>query len=142
MGLVQNLKKTLSNLVDKILLELSYHYIKQRAKQTLRRPDDSSPTMSSQNPLTTETPPTTIATSSTDTSEKITMETEIDPVIQIRDWAIDKIELLHEADRHRNAKALLAEFDEWINLPEDQDEIEYLCIEDDDWTDEQEIDVL
>ena len=76
------------------------------------------------------------------TSEKITMETQTDPVNQVRDWAMGKIELLHEADRHKNAKALLAEFDEWINLPEDQDEIEYLCIEDDDWTDEQEIDVL
>ena len=142
MGLVRNLKKTLSNLAEKILVELSYHYIKQRAKQTLRRPEDFSPMVSSPNPLTTENPPTTIATSSTGTSEKITMETQTDPVNQIRDWAIGKIELLHEADRHRNAKALLAEFDEWINLPEDQDEIEYLCIEDDDWTDEQEIDVL
>ena len=141
MGPVRNLKKTLSKLVDKILVELSYHYIKQRAKQTLRRPEDSSPTMSSQKPLTTETQPSTIATSSTGTSEKITMETRIDPVNHVRDWAMDKIELLHEADRHKNAKALLAEFDEWINLPEDEDEITYLCLENDDWSDEQEIDV-
>jgi len=141
MGLVRNLKKTLSNLVDKILVDLSYHYIKQRAKQTLRRPDDSLPTMSSRNPLTTESQPSTIATSSTGTSEKTTMETQIDPVNHVRDWAMDKIELLHEADRHRNAKALLAEFDEWINRPEGEDEITYLCLEDEDWTDEQEIDV-
>jgi len=69
------------------------------------------------------------------------METQIDPVNHVRDWAMDKIELLHEADRHKNAKALLAEFDEWINLPEDEDEITYLCLENDDWSDEQEIDV-
>ena len=141
MGLVRNLKKTLSKLADKILVELSYHYIKQRAKQTLRRPDDSSPIMSSPNPLTTENQPSTIATSSTGTSEKIIMETQIDPVNHIRDWAMDKIELLHEADRHKNAKALLAEFDEWINLPEGEDEITYLCLEDEDWTDDQEVDV-
>jgi len=141
MGLVRNLKKTLSKLAEKILVELSYHYIKQRAKQTLRRPDDSSPITYSQSPLTTENPPTTIVTSSTGTSEKITMETQIDPVNHVRDWAMGKIELLHEADRHKNARALLAEFDEWINLPEDEDEITYLCLENDDWTDDQEVDV-
>jgi hypothetical protein len=97
--------------------------------------------MSSPNPLTTENQPSTIATSSTGTSEKIIMETQIDPVNHIRDWAMDKIELLHEADRHKNAKALLAEFDEWINLPEGEDEITYLCLEDEDWTDDQEVDV-
>jgi hypothetical protein len=142
MGLARNLKRTLSKLAEKILVELSYHYIKQRAKQTLRRPDDSSPIMSSPNPLTTEIQHSTIATSSTDTSEKITMETQIESqsVAQVRDWAIQKIELLHEADRHKNARALAAEFDEWINLPEDKEELEYLCLEDQDWTD-QEIDV-
>ena len=62
-------------------------------------------------------------------------------VTQVRDWAIKKIDLLHEADRHRNAKALAAEFDEWINISEETDEIDYLCIEDQDWTDEQEIDI-
>ena len=57
--------------------------------------------------------------------------TELNPVNFVRDWAIQKIELLHEADRHRNADALLAEFDEWINLPDGVDEIEYLSIEED-----------
>ena len=75
------------------------------------------------------------------TSEKIIMETQIEPVVQIRDWAIKKIELLHEADRHKNAKALLSEFDEWINIPEGQDEINYLCLENEDWTEDQEIDI-
>ena len=55
---------------------------------------------------------------------------EVEPVILIRDWAIKKIDLLHEADRHKNAKALAAEFDEWINLPEDSDELTYYCLED------------
>jgi len=128
-------------LAEKILVELSYHYIKQRAKQITKRRDNSSSTMSSQKHLTTENQHSTIQTYSPDISEKITMETQIDPVNHVRDWAIEKIELLHEADRHRNAKALLAEFDEWINLPEGKDEINYLCLENDDWTDEQEIDV-
>jgi hypothetical protein len=143
MGLVRNLKKTLSNLAEKILVELSYHYIKQRAKQTLRRQDDSSPTTSLQNPLTTECQPSTIATSSTGTSEKTIMETQIEsePVAVVREWAINKIELLHNADRHKNAQALLAEFDEWINIPDGVSELDYLCLEDEDWTDDQEIDV-
>lgn len=77
------------------------------------------------------------------TSEKITMETQIEsePVAFVREWAINKIELLHEADRHKNAQALLAEFDEWINIPEGTQELDYLCLEDEDWTDEQEVDV-
>ena len=142
MGLVRNLKKTLSKLAEKILVELSYHYIKQRAKQTLRRPDDSFSIMSSQNHLTVEYQPSTIATSSTGTSEKTTMETQIEsePVALVREWAMNKIELLHEADRHKNAQALLAEFDEWINLPEGVEELEYLYLDDNGWTD-QEIDI-
>lgn len=62
-------------------------------------------------------------------------------VSNVRDWAVKKIELLHEADRHKNAKALAAEFDEWINIPEGTEELDYLCLEDNEWTDEQEIDV-
>jgi len=75
--------------------------------------------------------------------EDFTMETTIENpyVAQVRDWAVKKIDLLHEADRHRNAKALAAEFDEWINLPEGTEELEYFCLENEDWTDEQEIDV-
>ena len=143
MGLVRNLKKTLTNWAEKILVELSYHYIKQRAKQTSKRRDNYSLTEFSQNPLTQENLHTTIATSSTGTSEKIIMETQIhsEPVAQVREWAMNKIELLHEADRHKNAQALLAEFDEWINIPEGVDRLDYICLEDEDWTDEQEIDV-
>jgi len=143
MDLVRNLKKTLTKLAEKILVELSYHYIKQRAKQTTKRQDNCSSMMSSQNPLTVEDQRSIIQTSCPDISEKITMETQIEsePVSQVREWAMNKIELLHEADRHRNARALAAEFDEWINIPEGTEEIDYLCLESDDWTDEQEIDV-
>ena len=56
MGLVQNLKKTLSDWGDKILVELSSAYIKQLAKQTLKKQDNSSSTESLQNPLTQEDP--------------------------------------------------------------------------------------
>ena len=143
MGLVRNLKKTLSNLAEKILVELSYHYIKQRAKQTLRRPDNSSQTESSQNPLTTECQHTTIATSSTGTSEKITMETQIEPVAQVRDWCIDRIHHLADyggVEDQFNAVALAEEFDEWINIPEGTQELDYLCLEDESWGD-QEIDI-
>lgn len=140
MGLVRNLKKTLKNLAEKILVELSYHYIKQRAKQTLRKLDNFSDTMSLQNLLTTENLRSTIATSSTGTSEKIIMETQIEPVVQVRDWVIDRIESLHDQDRHKNAMALVAEFDEWLDIPEGTQEIDYLCIETDEWGD-QEIDV-
>jgi uncharacterized protein with von Willebrand factor type A (vWA) domain len=75
--------------------------------------------------------------------EEFIMEKTIENpyVSQVRDWAVKKIDLLHEADRHRNAKALAAEFDEWINIPEDTEELEYLSIENEEWTDEQEIDI-
>ena len=130
-------------MVGRILRALFYHYIKQRAKLTLKRQDNSSPTTSSPNLLTTEPQPTTIATSLTGTSEKIIMETQIhsEPVAFVREWAMNKIELLHDADRHKNAQALLAEFEEWINIPEGVQELDYLCLEDEDWTDEQEVDV-
>jgi hypothetical protein len=62
-------------------------------------------------------------------------------VNQIRDWAMNKIELLHEADRHRNAKALAAEFHEWINISEGTEQMDYLCLEDTEWTEDQEIDI-
>jgi hypothetical protein len=143
MGLVRNLKKTLTNWAEKILVELSYHYIKQRAKQTSKRLDNYSSTEFSRNHLTQEDLHSTIATSSTGTSEKITMETQIEsePVALVREWAINKIELLHDADRHKNAQALLAEFDEWINIPEGTTELDYLCLEEEGWTDEEELDI-
>ena len=129
MGLVRNLKKTLTNLAEKILVELSYHYIKQRAKQTLRRPDNSSTTMSSQKPLTAEPLPTTIATSSTGTSEKTTMVMTTEDIVgHVREWSLDRA-----ADMSINkedARAILAEFYEWIE-PED-DELEIVSLEPED----------
>jgi len=144
MGLVRNLKKMLKSSVEKLLLELSYHYIKQRAKQTSKRREDSSTTMSSRKPLTTEYQPSTIATSSTGTSEKTTMETQIEPVVQVREWAVEKIETLSQhgnAVDQLNALAIIDEFHEWLNIPDGTQELDYLCLEDQDWTEDQEIDI-
>ena len=121
MGLVQNLKKTLNDWVDKILVELSCHYIKHLAKQTTKRQGNSLPTTSLQSPLTTESPSSTIATSSAGTSEKtIMMETE-EIVADVRQWAIDKVEEYNGkgVDRIYDQMAIMAEFDEWFDPKED-----------------------
>ena len=129
MGLVRNLKKTLTNWAEKILVELSYHYIKQRAKQTLRKPDDSFSIMSSQSPLTQEDPRSTIATSSTGTSEKIIMNaTTEDIVAHVRTWSLDRAAEM--SIPKEDARAILAEFYEWIE-PED-DELEIVSLEPED----------
>jgi hypothetical protein len=129
MGLVQNLKKTLTNWAERILVELSYHYIKQVAKQTSKRPDNSSTTMSSQNHLTSEPLPTTIATSSTDTSEKIIMATTTEDIVgHVREWSLDRAADM-DVDKE-DARAILAEFYEWIE-PED-DELEIVSLEPED----------
>ena len=141
MEAAQNLKRTLGSLGRKILRELSSHFTEPEEKQTLKRPDNSSQTESSQKDLTTEPQDTTIATSSTDTSEKIISEIETESVAQVQQWAMNRIDSLHDQDRHKNAKALAAEFDEWINIPEGTEELDYLCLEDNEWTDEQEVDV-
>ena len=129
MGLVRNLKKTLSNLAEKILVELSYHYIKQRAKQTTKRRDNSSSTMSSQRDLTTELQPGTIQTYCPAISEKIIMTaTTEDIVAHVRGWSLDRA-----ADMSINkedARAILAEFYEWIE-PE-SDELEIVSLEPED----------
>ena len=75
-------------------------------------------------------------TSLTGTSEKITMEMQIEPLNQVRDWALDRIESM---TNQGDALALVAEFDEWIDVDENQ-EINYLCIEEEGWGD-QEIDI-
>ena len=125
-------------MVGRILRALFYHYIKQRAKQTSKKRDNSSRITSSQNPLTAESQGTTIATSSTGTSEKIIMNaTTEDIVAHVRTWSLDRA-----ADKKvskEDARAILAEFYEWIE-PED-DELEIVSLEDDNWTDDQEIDV-
>ena len=121
MGLVQNLKRTLNDWVDKILVELSCHYIKHLAKQTSRKQDNSSSTESLPNPLTQGDLHTTIATSSAGTSEKtIMMETE-EIVADVRQWAIDKVQEYNGkgVERIYDQMAIMAEFDEWFDPKED-----------------------
>ena len=130
MGLVRNLKKRLNNLVDKVLAELCYLYILQKARQTTKRQGNYSITMSLQSPLTTVSPSIIIATSSQDTSEKIimkTLKTTEDIVAHIRDWSVDKIE---EVESIGDKAAIYAEFEEWIELDvDDEEEIEIVSIE-------------
>ena len=71
------------------------------------------------------------------------METQIEPVAQVREWALEKIEKLTQhgnAEDQLNALALIDEFDEWLNIPEGVQELDYLCLEDESWGD-QEIDI-
>ena len=92
MGLVRNLRKKFDNLVNKILVELSYRYIIQRARQTTKRPDNSSVTMSLRKDLTMEPPSTTIVTSYQDTLEKITMEQTPEAALyDARKWSMNRI---------------------------------------------------
>ena len=128
MGLVRNLKKTLNDWVNTILVELSSAYIKQLAKQTLKKQDNSSFTESSPNPLTQEDQHTTIVTSSADTSEKITMMETEQVVLHIRQWAVDKIQEYNKEGvvRIYDQFAIMAEFDEWF---EPKDDLEVVSLD-------------
>ena len=120
MGLVQNLKRTLTNWADKILVELSCLYIKQVAKQTSKKQDNSLSTESLPNHLTQEDLPTTIVTSSAGTSEKtIMMETE-EIVSEVREWAIGKVQEYNGkgVERIYGQLAIMEEFDEWFDHEE------------------------
>ncbi len=121
MGLVQNLKRTLTNWADKILVELSCLYIKQVAKQTLKKQDNSLHTESLPNHLTQEDLPTTIATSSAGTSEKIIMMETEEIVFEVREWAIGKVQEYNGkgVERIYDQMAIMAEFDEWFDPKED-----------------------
>ena len=121
MGLVQNLKKTLNAWGDKILVELSCLYIKQVAKQTLKKQDNSLSTESLPNHLTPEDLPTTIATSSAGTSEKTTMMETEEIVSEVREWAIGKVQEYNGkgVERIYDQLAIMAEFDEWFDPKED-----------------------
>ena len=129
MGLVQNLKKKLNRWAERILVDLSYHYIIQKAKLTTKKQDNFLLTESSPKPLTTEPQSTTIVTSSQDILERTTMElkTTEDIVAHVREWAIDKIE---EAPLCGEKIALYEEFGEWIDL-EDIEELEIVSLEED-----------
>ena len=72
----------------------------------------------------TEHRSTTIVTSSPDTSEKIIMKLDkTDEIVdQVRDWSVDMIE---KAELVGDKIALYAEFEEWIEL-DDEDSIEII----------------
>ena len=119
----------MTNWAEKILVELSYHYIKQRAKQTLGRPANSLNMMSLQNPLTTENQRSTIATSWDGSTEKtIINATTEDIVAHVRSWSLDRAADM-SVDK-KDARAILAEFYEWIE-PEG-DELEIVSLEPED----------
>ena len=124
MGLVQNLKRTLTNWADRILVELSCLYIKQVAKQTLKRQDNSLSMESLPNHLTQEDLPTTIVTSSAGTSEKIIMMETEEIVADVRQWAIDKVQEYNGqgVERIYDQMAIMEEFDEWFD-PEENLEV-------------------
>ena len=132
MGLVRNLKKKLNNLADKVLAELSYHYMIQKARQTTKRPDNSSVTMSLRKDLTMEPLDTTIATSFQDTSEKTTMNnmmTTDTMVAYLRNWSINKVET---AKSIGDKDAIYKEFEEWIEIEEGDEDLEIMSIDADD----------
>ena len=124
MGLVQNLKKKFNNWVNKILAELSYHYIIQKAKQTSRKQDNSSSKEFLPSHLTTEHRSITTVTSSLDTSEKtITILDKTDEMVdEIREWSINKIANIEPVG---SKFAIYEEFEEWIEL-DDEESIEIL----------------
>ena len=119
-----NLRKRLSNWVNKILVELSYHYIIQKAKQTSRKRDNSSSKEFSPSHLATEHRSTTIVTSSQDTSEKtIMMLDDTDKMVDnIREWSINKIANIEPVG---SKFAIYEEFEEWIEL-DNEESIEIL----------------
>ena len=127
MGLVRNLKKKLTSWVDKILVELSYRYIIQRARQTTKRPDNSLKTKSSQSSLTTEPQNTTIVTSYQDTLEKITMEQTPEAALyDARKWSMNRIKRARPvADKN----AIYKEFEEWIEVEPSDEDLEVLYLE-------------
>ena len=125
MGLVRNLKKRFNNWVDITLAELCSAYITQLAKQTSKKRANSLSMECLQNNLTMAHQSTIIVTSSQDTSEKTTLE-PTEPVAQIRNWAIDRLET---AESIGAKAAIYEEFEDWIEL-EDKEEIEYICLED------------
>jgi len=125
MGLVQNLKKRLNNWVDKTLAELSSAYIKQLAKQTMKRRDNSSKTMSSLKPWVMEHQHTTTATSFPDISKRTTLEETEEVVAHITQWAKKKLE---DAVTIGEKDALYREFEEWIEL-HDEDECDIISVE-------------
>ena len=141
MDRVRNLSKTLKKLGKKISEEISSHYTKQKEKQTTKKQDNSLQTTYSQSHLTESSPNTIIVTSSQDTTEKITTTKMInEPVNLVCNWSIEKINELAESQNdydRLNAMAIGEEFYEWITA---DDEVEYIFLSDETWTNEKEID--
>ena len=126
MDLARNLKKILLSLANKISVETSYPYTKQKEKQTTKKQDNSLSTTSSQNPLTQEDQDGIIRMYSPDISEKTTMNaTTEDIVSHIREWSIERV--ADKSISREDARAVLEEFYEWIE-PEDE-EMEILSLE-------------
>jgi len=73
------------------------------------------------NHLTQEDLPTTIVTSSADTSEKIIMVETEEIVSEVREWAIGKVQEYNGkgVERIYDQLAIMAEFDEWFDPKED-----------------------
>ena len=124
MDRLKNLKKKFNNWVNKILAELSYHYIIQKAKQTSRKRDNSSSKEFLPSHLATEHRSITTVTSSQGTSEKtITILDNTDKMVDnIREWSINKIASIEPVG---SKFAIYEEFEEWIEL-DDEESIEIL----------------
>ena len=118
------LKKKFSNWVDITLAELCSAYIKQLAKQTSKKRDNSFLMEYSLNHLATEHRSTTIVTSSPATSEKTIMRLDkTDEVVdKVRDWSVSRMENVETVG---DKIALYAEFEEWIEL-DGEDSIEIM----------------
>ena len=125
MGLVQNLKKKFNRWVEKVLVELSYHYIIQRAKQTTKRPSNSLVEEFSQSPSVMEPQPITTATSLADTSGRTILKETDEVVGHITHWARKKLE---DAVTIGEKDAIYREFEEWIELQE-EDECDIISVE-------------
>jgi len=124
MGRLRNLKKRLNDWVDITLAELCSAYIKQLAKQTSKKRDNSFLKEYSLNHLATEHRSTTIVISSQDTSEKTIMRLDkTDEVVdKVRDWSVDRMENVETVG---DKIALYEEFEEWIEL-DGEDSIEIM----------------
>ena len=71
------------------------------------------------------------------TPKYIIMATKIEPVVQVRDWAIERIQ---SAENYEIAVAISEEFLEWLD-PDDTEELEYFSLEMVEDYGDQEIDV-
>ena len=125
MGLVRNLKKKFNNWVDITLAELCSAYIKQLAKQTTKKRDNSLVEEYSQKHWVTEPQPITTVTSSQGISGKTTLEETDEIVAHIKQWATKKLE---DAVTIGEKDAIYREFEEWIEL-QDEDECDIISVE-------------